>query len=134
MQLKHANLVTPDVAASAEFFQRFFGFEIVDRRGADALAVMRGQDNFVLTLMKRKKSDPDRYPQTFHVGFYLESPELVAAKHAELLAAGLSPGEVETTDRDGSVSTFYCACPGGIMVEVCTPPGFVTEAVSAAAG
>jgi catechol 2,3-dioxygenase-like lactoylglutathione lyase family enzyme len=134
MQLKHANLVTPDVAASAEFFQRFFGFEIVDKRGADALAVMRDQDNFVLTLMKSKKSDPDRYPQTFHVGFYFDSPELVNAKRAELLTAGLSPGEVETTNRGGAVSTFYCVCPGGITVEVCTPPGFVTAGAVAIAG
>jgi len=58
---------------------------------------------------------------------------LVKAKHAELLAADLSPGEVETTNRGGSVSTFYCACPGGIIVEVCTPPGFVKQTVSAAA-
>jgi catechol 2,3-dioxygenase-like lactoylglutathione lyase family enzyme len=133
MQLKHANLVTPDVAATAEFFQRFFGFEIVDQRG-NALAVMRGEDNFVLTLMKLKKSDPDRYPQTFHIGFYVDSPELVQAKHSELAAAGLSPGEVETTDRGGSVSTFYCTCPGGINVEVCTPPGLAKQAASALAG
>ena len=133
MQLKHANLATPDVAASTEFFRRFFGFEIVDKRGADALAVMRDKDNFVLTLMKLKKSDPDRYPQTFHVGFYFDSPELVEAKRDELLTAGLSPGDVETTNRDGLVSTFYCTCPGGITVEVCTPPGFAREAVSAAA-
>jgi catechol 2,3-dioxygenase-like lactoylglutathione lyase family enzyme len=134
MQLKHANLVTPDVAASAEFFQRFFGFEIVDKRGADALAVMCDRDNFVLTLMKSKKSDPDRYPQTFHVGFYFDSPELVNAKRADLLAAGLFPGEVETTHRGGAVSTFYCVCPGGITVEVCTPPGFVTDKVLAMGG
>jgi len=134
MQLKHANLVTPDVAASAEFFQRFFGFEIVDKRGANALAVMRDQDDFVLTLMKSKKSDPDRYPQTFHVGFYFDNPGLVKAKRAELQAAGLSPGEVETTNRGGEVSTFYCVCPGGITVEVCTAPGFVKQPASTMAG
>ena len=134
MQFKHANLTTPDVAGAADFFQRFFGFELVDKRGADALAVMRDINNFVLTLMKSKKSDPDRYPQTFHVGFYVDSSELVLAKHTELAAAGLSPGEVETTDRGGSVSTFYCTCPGGINVEVCTPPGFAKQATSAFAG
>ena len=126
MQFKHANLATPDVSATAEFFQRFFGFEIVDRRG-EGLAVMRDQDNFVLTLMKRKKGDPDRYPQMFHIGFYVESPELVNSKHAELAAAELSPGEVEVTNRQGAVTTFYCTCPGGIMVEVCTPPSFATD-------
>jgi catechol 2,3-dioxygenase-like lactoylglutathione lyase family enzyme len=134
MQFKHANLTTPDVVATAEFFQRFFGFEIMDKRGADALAVMRDAHNFVLTLMKSKKSDPDRYPHTFHVGFYFDSLELVQAKHAEMLAAGASPGEVETTNRSGEVSTFYCTCPGGITVEVCTPPGFAREAAPMMAG
>jgi catechol 2,3-dioxygenase-like lactoylglutathione lyase family enzyme len=134
MQFKHANLTTPDVAGAAEFFQRFFGFELVDKRGADALAVMRDANNFVLTLMKSKKSDPDRYPHTFHVGFYFDSPELVHAKHAELAAAGLSPGEVETTNRGGEVSTFFCTCPGGITVEVCTPPGFAKATVPVMAG
>jgi catechol 2,3-dioxygenase-like lactoylglutathione lyase family enzyme len=123
MQFKHTNLATPDVSATAAFFQRFFGFTMADQRG-EALAVMHDQDNFVLTLMKRKKSDPDRYPQMFHIGFYVESPEQVNAKHTELQAAGLSPGEVEVTNRQGDVTTFYCTCPGGIMVEVCTPPSF----------
>ena len=134
MQLKHANLTTPDVAGAVQFFQRFFGFELVDKRGAIALAVMRDANNFVLTLMKSKKSDPDRYPQTFHVGFYFDSPELVHAKQAELAAAGLSPGEVEMTNRGGEVSTFFCTCPGGITVEVCTPPGFAKEAAPMMAG
>jgi catechol 2,3-dioxygenase-like lactoylglutathione lyase family enzyme len=123
MQFKHTNLATPDVSASAEFFQRFFGFEIADRRG-EGLIVMHDKDGFVLTLMKRKQSDPDRYPQMFHIGFYVESPELVNAKYAELSAAGVSPGEVETANRQGAVTTFYCTCPGGITVEVCTPPSF----------
>jgi catechol 2,3-dioxygenase-like lactoylglutathione lyase family enzyme len=72
MQFKHANLTTPDVAASADFFRRFFGFDIIDQRGANALAVMRDANDFVLTLMKSKTSDPERYRQTFHVGVYFE--------------------------------------------------------------
>jgi hypothetical protein len=68
------------------------------------------------------------------VGFYFDSPDLVNAKHAELQAAGLSPGKVETTNRGGEVSTFYCVCPGGITVEVCTAPGFVKQPASAMAG
>jgi hypothetical protein len=106
----------------------------MDQRGANALAVMRDQNDFVLTLMKAKKGDPDRYPQTFHVGFYFDGPDLVSAKHAELHAACLSPGEVQTTNRGGEVCTFYCVCPGGITVEVCTPPGFVKQPASALAG
>ena len=121
MQFKHTNLATPDVSATAAFFQRFFGFTMADQRG-EGLAVMHDQDNFVLTLMKRKKSDPDRYPQMFHIGFYVESPELVNAKHAELSKAGLAPGEVEVTNRQGDVTTFYCTCPGGIMVNSPTSP------------
>jgi catechol 2,3-dioxygenase-like lactoylglutathione lyase family enzyme len=132
MQLKHANLATPDVATSAKFFRRFFGFEIVDKR-SNALVVMRDINDFVLTLMKSKKSDPDRYPQMFHVGFYFDDPEQVHAKHAELRDAGAFPGEVETTNRGGEVSTFFCTCPGSIAVEVCTPPGFAKNVAPAMA-
>ena len=125
MHLKHANVTTPDVAALADVFQRFFGFTPLLQRGQNAFALLRDQDDFVLTLMKPKKNDPERYPETFHLGFYCDSPELVRAKHAELLAAGLSPGDVETIDRGGSVTTFYCRpSPGSVLIEVATPPGF----------
>jgi hypothetical protein len=134
MQIKHANVTTPDVAGLAAVFQQFFGFELILKRGQDAFALMRDANGFVLTIMKPKKRDPDRYPEMFHLGFYCDTSDLVRAKHAELLTAGLSPGDVETVNRDGAVTTFYLR-PGAadILIEVATPPGFVAQSVPAEA-
>ena len=86
--------------------------------------MLRDREDFVLTAMKRKKNDPDRYPEMFHIGFYCDGADLVRAKHAELLAAGLAPGDVETVNRDGSVTTFYWRPAGGdVLIEVATQPG-----------
>ena len=127
MRLEHANLATTDVAGLAAFFERFFEFELVLTRGRDAFALMRNTDGFVLTLMKSKKADPDRYPETFHLGLYCDTPDAVFAKHAEIAAAGFAPGEVQTLNRDGDVTTFYCTSPGNILIEIATRPGFVAR-------
>jgi catechol 2,3-dioxygenase-like lactoylglutathione lyase family enzyme len=134
MQIKHANVTTPDVAGLVALFQQFFGFELVAKRGQDAFALMRDTNGFVLTLMKPKKRDPDRYPEMFHIGFYCDNSDLVRAKHAELSGAGLCPSEVENVDRGGAVTTFYFRpAAADILIEVATAPGFVAQAVPAEA-
>ena len=90
MQLKHLNLATSDVGGLASFFERFFGFERLMTRGQDAFALMCNQDEFVLTLMKAKKHYLAAYPETFHVGFYLDAADAVQAKHNELAQASSS--------------------------------------------
>ncbi len=127
MRLEHANLATSDVAGLAAFFEQFFGFEPVERRGKDAFVLLRKPDGFVLTLMKSKATDPDRYPTAFHLGLYCDTPEQVHAKHAELKTAGLTVSDIQTPDRGGNVTTFYCTSPGNIMIEVATPPGWLAE-------
>jgi catechol 2,3-dioxygenase-like lactoylglutathione lyase family enzyme len=128
MQLKHLNLATSDVAGLAAFFERFFAFRRLATRGQDAFALMCNQEDFVLTLMKAKKHDPATYPEAFHVGFYVDAPDAVQAKHDELSAAGLSPGKVQDVSRGGGrVTTFYCTAPGGVVVEIATPPGLADE-------
>jgi catechol 2,3-dioxygenase-like lactoylglutathione lyase family enzyme len=128
MQLKHLNLTTSDVGGLASFFERFFGFKRLMTRGQDTFALMCNQDEFVLTLMKAKEHDPAAYPETFHVGFYLGAPDAVQAKHDELSQAGLAPGKVLYPSRGGSrVTTFYCNAPGGVVIEIATPPGLAAE-------
>jgi catechol 2,3-dioxygenase-like lactoylglutathione lyase family enzyme len=128
MQLKHLNLTTSDVGGLAAFFERFFGFKRLMTRGQDAFALMSNQDEFILTLMKAKKHEPAAYPETFHVGFYLGAPDAVPAKHDELTQAGLSPGKIQLPSRGGSrVTTFYCNAPGGVVIEIATPPGLAAE-------
>jgi len=122
MQLKHLNLASSDVAGLAEFFERFFGFKRSLELGSGAFTLMRNSEDFVLTLMKPNKRDPVAYPETFHVGFYVDDSAAVQAKRDELGTAGLSPGEVHNAGRNGRGTHFYCAAPGNVVVEIATPP------------
>jgi catechol 2,3-dioxygenase-like lactoylglutathione lyase family enzyme len=122
MQLKHLNLATTDVSGLAAFFERFFGFRRVIERGSGAFTLLHNDDDFVLTLMKAGKRDPAGYPETFHVGFYLDDPSAVHAKRDELAAAGLSPGDIEEAGHTIRGTHFYCTAPGHVVVEIATPP------------
>jgi catechol 2,3-dioxygenase-like lactoylglutathione lyase family enzyme len=117
LRLNHANLPVAEVAALRDFFVRHFDFSVVATRGNDALAVLRGADGFVLNIMR---GAPDgAYPRNFHVGFFVDTPDDVRAKHAELRAAAVAAGDVEDLTRGGFASTtFYCEAPGGVLVEV----------------
>ncbi|QPF85935.1 VOC family protein [Bradyrhizobium genosp. L] len=122
MHLKHLNLATSDVGGLAGFFQRHFAFKSLLERGAGAFTILRNDDGFVLTLMKLKKADPESYPETFHLGLYVEDRDAVEAKRGELVAAGLSPQPIQEAGRSGRGAHFYCTAPGGILVEIATPP------------
>jgi catechol 2,3-dioxygenase-like lactoylglutathione lyase family enzyme len=122
MQLKHLNLVTPEVAGLAAFFERFFGFTRVIEHKSGSFTLMRNDDDFILAIMKPKKRDPDHYPDMFHVGFYVDDEAAMRAKHDELESAGLSPGEVQPADNGGRSSHFYCTAPGRVLIEIATAP------------
>jgi len=122
MKLKHLNLTTTDVAGLAAFFEQFFAFRRLLERGSGAFTILGNDDDFVLTLMKPKKSDPAAYPETFHVGFYVDDRASVEAKRDELLAAGLAPQDIREAGRSGRGAHFYCTAPGDVLVEVATAP------------
>jgi len=122
MQFKHLNLATSDVTGLAAFFERFFGFKRLLERGSGGLVILGNDEEFVLTLMKRKTYDPTGYPETFHVGFYVDEFATVEAKRNELVTAGLAPGEIQDAGRSGRGAHFYCTAPGGIVVEIATRP------------
>lgn len=122
MQLKHLNLTTSDVSGLAAFFERFFGFRRCIERGSGAFTLLSNDEDFVLTLMKAGKHDPANYPETFHVGFYLDDPMAVQTKHGELAVAGLSPGEIKDAGHTVRGTHFYCTAPGNVVIEIATPP------------
>lgn len=121
MRLKHLNLTTSDVSGLAAFFEQFFGFKRVLERGSGAFTILRDDEDFVLTLMKTKKHDPAAYPETFHVGFYVDNSEVVSAKRDELVASGLSPGDIQGAGNQRGAH-FYCNAPGDVLVEIATAP------------
>jgi catechol 2,3-dioxygenase-like lactoylglutathione lyase family enzyme len=122
MHLKHLNLTTSDVSGLATFFERFFGFKRLLERGSGAFTILSNDEDFVVTLVKPKKHDPVGYPETFHVGFYLDNLAAVQTKHDELAAADFSPGEIQNADRNGRGTHFYCTAPGNILIEIATAP------------
>jgi catechol 2,3-dioxygenase-like lactoylglutathione lyase family enzyme len=122
MQLNHANLPVPNVPALRDFFTQHFDFTALPAPGGDKFAVLQGEDGFILNLMYDKENTAetaDGYPKHFHIGFFVDSPATVRAKHAALTSAGVSTGEVEEMKRGGfSSTTFYCYAPGGLLVEI----------------
>ena len=70
MRLNHAQLAVPDVKASREFFEKYFGLRCVSERG-DLLAVMADEGSS-LALSNFAKAAVFAYPDdywAFHIGF-----------------------------------------------------------------
>ncbi len=122
IKLNHTNLAVSNVPELTRFFQAAFGFRVVALRGMGKLAVLTGEDGFVLVLSHDKTVTSTTYPALFHVGFLLDSYEKVRERHAHITEVGFDSPEPALIDRGGNkVYGFYCHAPGNIMVEVSTP-------------
>jgi len=113
MQLNHLDLSVPDVAAASIFLTRHFGFTLLQNKGNHGMAVLSGEGGVVLVLTR---CEAPVYPKTFHIGFLVGDAAEVAAKHAELEAAGVD-GLSPVQDMRGGPG-FYCRTGWGIMLEV----------------
>jgi catechol 2,3-dioxygenase-like lactoylglutathione lyase family enzyme len=126
-RLNHTNLPVAEVAPLRDFFVTHFGFTPIHEPAGSPMAVLRGEDGFILNVMQKRASDAGAFPGDFHVGFLFETPDEVHAIHDRLAAAGVRTGEVERMTRRGITSTtFYCFAPNEIMVEVSC---YVTDAL-----
>jgi catechol 2,3-dioxygenase-like lactoylglutathione lyase family enzyme len=109
MRLNHLDLPVPDLPAARDYFLQGFGFTLL-RDGAD-MAILRGDDGFILVL----NQGAGAYPDGFHIGFLQASDDAVHAVHARLAAAGIAAPAPEV--RYGCLQ-FWCAAPGGVTIEV----------------
>ncbi len=125
MQLNHLDLTVPDVRREAAFFERCFGFELLEIRGNDGMAILRGDGGVVLVLTRAPADGPQDaaalYPKSFHVGFLVASEEAVHAARAALEAAGAS--ELGEPSRMRGHLVLYGRSPGGLLIEVGYRPG-----------
>ena len=112
MHLNHLHLIVPDVAASVEFFEKYF--DLRKSGGNAGLTVLRDESGFVLTLMKAGSKTSRTYPEQFHVGFFIEDEARVDEIHRRMLGDGLPASTPERTHA----YSFYVGAPGGFMVEV----------------
>lgn len=116
MKLNHLNLTVTDVPAAAAFLEMYFG--LVNQGGNAGMTLMtdtEGFDGMMLTLMKAKASTWSGYPETFHIGFFIESREEIDRLNARLRADGY---EVDKPEETGHSYGFYVTAPGGFTVEV----------------
>jgi catechol 2,3-dioxygenase-like lactoylglutathione lyase family enzyme len=111
MRLNHLNLIVDDLAAARSFFTELFDFELV-RSGGDQLAILTDGRGFTLVLMTGAMA----YPDSFHIGFIVDSHEAVEAQYERALTYGI-PVEQPPARRHGSYA-FYFRALNGILFEV----------------
>ena len=112
MKLNHVHLMVTDVRAASAFMEKYFGLQ--NSGGNDGLTVLLDNDGLVLTLMKMGRAGSTKYPDNFHVGFFVESDAKVDQIYQLLKADGY---EVAPPERHHAYS-FYVGAPGGFTVEV----------------
>jgi catechol 2,3-dioxygenase-like lactoylglutathione lyase family enzyme len=119
MRLNHLDLPVPDVAETRRFFEQWFGFKLERTLGQDGLSILRDEGGLLLVLSRRLRRGSQEFPETFHIGFYLQSVDAVQMLYQQLSDAGVAAEP--PTERRGAFS-FYVAAPGGVLVEIAHRP------------
>lgn len=112
MTLNHTNLCVSSVPEARAFLEKYFGLTFAG--GNDGLTVLIADGGFVLTLMKAKRDEPVVYPGFFHIGFFVESKEVVDSLNTRLREDGF---EVDLPTQEHAYN-FYMMAPGGFRIEV----------------
>ena len=116
MKLNHLNLTVTDVPMASEFLVKYFGMRSMGgNKGMDVLTDAAEGWGFILTLMKSNPRVELKYPQNFHIGFFVESRTTVDALYQRLKDDGIAAPKPEDT---GHSYGFYIEAPGGFTVEV----------------
>ena len=102
-----------DVRLASIFLAKYFGLQI--NGGNDGLTVLLDDDGFVLTLMKIGRVGSDKYPDNFHVGFFVENEAKVDTLNHQLKEDGY---DVSPAERYAHSYSFYINAPGNFIIEV----------------
>lgn len=120
MNMNHINLPVPDVAATRDFFSKYFGMKTVLELGKNSLAILRDEGGMVLNLSHFDKKSEIHYHKDFHVGFFLDTREEVDAVHARMAADGVV---ADPPRKLPGRYAFYIDAPGGFVTEVASFEG-----------
>jgi lactoylglutathione lyase len=112
VKLNHLNLAVTDVPAARDFLEGYFGLRSMG--GNAGMAFLSDDDGFVLTLMKARRAAEKIYPGNFHIGFFVESGEIVDEVNRRLKEDGFDVAPPE----QHHAYTFYVEAPGGFTVEL----------------
>ena len=113
LKLNHVNLTVTDVLAAAGFLEKYFGLEYGG--GNAGMSFMSDDDGLVLTLMKAGRNVSAAFPESFHIGFFIESEATVDDVYAQLRADGF---DVAAPERNNHAYGFYVTAPGGFTIEL----------------
>ncbi len=116
--LNHAVLYVSDVDRSAAFYKKAFGFEEVDRMGANAvfLKASGGENHHDLAVMKAPRGGKH---ESGEVGLYHLAWEVAAIEDLAAMASSLAESDALVGMSDHGVSkSLYAVDPDGIEFEV----------------
>jgi catechol 2,3-dioxygenase-like lactoylglutathione lyase family enzyme len=120
MRLNHLDLPVPDVAAAREFFETWLGFTHRRTLGRDGLAILSDESGLTLVLSRRSREGSQCFPETFHIGFHLDSPDAVIALYERLTVVG--GYSIDPPSLQRGAFGFYLRAPGEILIEIAHRP------------
>lgn len=111
-----------DERRSVEFYETAFDLHVADRLDFDTFTLIymsNAESDFELELTVNKGRS-DAYALGDGYGHLAVSVADLAADHARLEAAGLTPGKIVDFNRDGSLLArfFFITDPDGYKIEV----------------
>jgi catechol 2,3-dioxygenase-like lactoylglutathione lyase family enzyme len=101
------------VAANVAFLERYFELQRHAQKVSPALTILTDGQGFVLVLQRRDDA-AQAYPDGFHIGFLLDSPESVRALWQRARADG---ADVSDVIENGRGTMIYFTAPDGYRVE-----------------
>ena len=119
--LRHVALKVRDIHRSKNFYQQFFGMEVVWEPDPQNVYLSSGCDNLALHELPQGTDASAAGESLDHLGFVVESVERVRKLEEEFRARGLKIVQPFKIHRDGSAS-FYIADPDGIIIQLLYEP------------
>lgn len=120
MQLNHLNLPVQNVTEARALFEELFGFTS-QFQIKEMIAGLSGENGFNLVLSHAPAlaEQPPVFPEGFHVGFLLETPEEVDRAYERVTTYGLVPGHPPRNLQKRY--SFYFNALNGIQFEIGCP-------------
>lgn len=122
--IRHIALFVQEIESAVDFYTRIMGMEIEWQPDPDNIYLTNHGD--VLAL-HRVDYTPQAQQRLDHIGFVLESPEVVDAWYAHFVEQGVRITEAPKTHRDNSRG-FYCLDSVGHLLELIYHPP-ITQAI-----
>lgn len=118
--MRHVALFVEALEETVRFYTELLGMRIEWNPDPDNYYLTSGNDNLAIHRFFGEKRDPAQQ-RLDHIGFIIDSPALVDAWHAFLVANGVRILKAPKTHRDGAHS-FYCLDPDGNVVQMIHHP------------